>query len=150
MRSRHQQQGKCVNHRSIVLLGMIASIAAGCTPAITAPCAGVGGAAMLEYQLFFGRGIPGRADLTDREWAEFAVQVVTPRLPDGFTAFDADGQWMNPAPRRVVRERTKVLIVAVPDTPATASAIAAIKDAYRTQFHQLSVGTVVHPACGAF
>jgi hypothetical protein len=139
-----------MNRRSAVLLGMFASIAAGCTTATTPPCAGIGGAAMLEYQLFFGRGIPGRVDLTDQEWTDFAAQAVTPRLPDGFTAFDADGQWMNPATRRIARERTKVLIAAVQDTPATASAIAAIKEAYRTQFHQQSVGTAVHPTCGAF
>ena len=105
---------------------------------------------MLEYELFFGRSIPGRAELTDQEWANFTQQVVTPRLPDGFTAFDAEGQWMNPATHRIIAERTKVIVVAVPDTPATISAIAAIKDAYRRQFHQQSVGTTVHPICGAF
>jgi len=105
---------------------------------------------MLEYQLFFGRGIAGRAPLTDQEWSAFAAQVVTPHLPEGFTAFDADGQWMNPATQRIVRERSRVLIVALPDTPQSATAIAAIKDAYRAQFHQQSVGMTVHPTCGAF
>jgi hypothetical protein len=135
---------------TITLLGLLAFIDAGCAPAASPSCAGVGGTPMLEYQLYFGRGISGRADLTDREWADFAEQIITPSLPDGFTTFDADGQWMNPATRRIGRERTKVLIVALPDTPATASAVAAIKDAYRTQFHQQSVGTTVHPTCGAF
>jgi hypothetical protein len=105
---------------------------------------------MLQFELFFGRGIAGRAPLTDQEWADFAARVITPRLPDGFTAFDADGQWMNPMAQRIVRERSKVLVVALPDTPESASAIAAIKDAYRAQFHQQSVGTTVHPTCGAF
>jgi hypothetical protein len=57
---------------------------------------------------------------------------------------------MHPATRRISSERTKVLVVAVPDTAASAAAIAAIKDAYRTQFHQQSVGTTIHPVCGAF
>jgi len=127
-------------------------IAAGCTqlPPSSPSCARLGGAPMLEYQLFFGRGIAGRAPLTDQEWSAFAAQVVTPHLPDGFTAFDADGQWMNPATQRIVRERSRVLIVALPDTPQSATAIAAIKDAYRAQFHQQSVGMTVHPTCGAF
>jgi hypothetical protein len=100
---------------------------------------------MLEYQLFFGR-----TAATDQEWADFAAQVVTPHLPDGFTAFDADGQWMNPTTHRIGKERTKVIIVALPDTDAARSAVAAVKDAYRAQFHQQSVGTIVHPTCGAF
>ena len=105
---------------------------------------------MLEYELFFGRGIAGRAPLTDQEWSTFAADVVTPHLPDGFTAFDADGQWMNPATHRIVAERSKILVVAVPDTEAARASIAAIRDAYRAQFHQQSVGMTVHPACGAF
>ena len=100
---------------------------------------------MLEYQLFFGR-----ASVTDQAWADFAAKTVTPHLPNGFTVLDADGQWMNPATQYISSERTKVSIVAVPDSPGSAAAITAIKDAYRTQFHQLSVGTVIHPVCGAF
>jgi hypothetical protein len=100
---------------------------------------------MLEYQLFFGR-----TSISDQQWAGFTATIVTPHLPDGFTAFDADGQWMNPATHHLVRERTKVIIVAVPDAPATAAAITAIKDDYRAQFHQQSVGTIVHPVCAAF
>ncbi len=105
---------------------------------------------MLEYQLFFGRAIAGRPELTEREWQDFSERVITPKLPDGFTVFEADGQWMDPATRRIIKERTKVVMVAVPDTAATATAIAAIKDAYRTQFHQQSVGVTVHPTCAAF
>lgn len=105
---------------------------------------------MVEYQLFFGRDIAGRPALTDQEWGDFAEQVVTPHLPDGFTAFDADGQWMNPATRRIIRQRTKVIIVAMPATDAAASAIATVRDAYRTLFRQQSVGVTAHPICGAF
>jgi hypothetical protein len=116
---------------------------AGCGP--VPDCSRVGGAAMLEYQLFFGR-----AAVTDQQWADFAAQVVTPNLPDGFTAFDADGQWMNPDTHQISRERTKVIIVAVPDTAVARTAIARVKDEYRRRFHQIAVGTVVHPVCGAF
>jgi hypothetical protein len=114
------------------------------------PCARLGGTPMLEYQLFFGRGISGRPPLTDQEWTQFAADVVTTNLPDGFTALDAEGQWQNPATRRISQEPTKVIIVAVPDTPAAAAAIATVKEAYRTRFHQQSVGTTIHPVCGAF
>lgn len=105
---------------------------------------------MLQYQLFFGRDIHGRAALTDREWRNFSDQVLTRQLPDGFTVFDADGQMMNPTTQQIFKERTKVVLVAVPDTAATAKAIAAVKDAYVTQFKQRSVGVIVHPTCAAF
>jgi hypothetical protein len=114
------------------------------------PCARLGGTPMLEYQLVFGRSMPGRLPLTDQEWTHFTADVVTPNLPDGFTALDADGQWQNPATRRISQDRTKVIIVAVPDTPAAAAAIATVKEAYRARFHQQSVGTTIHPVCGAF
>jgi hypothetical protein len=126
-------------------------LAGGCAhPPRQHACSNVGGMPMVEYQLFFGRDIAGRPGLTDQEWAEFAEQVVTPRLPDGFTAFDAGGQWMNPATRRIIREKTKVVIVALPDTEAAASAIGEVRDTYRARFHQQSVGMIAHPICGAF
>ena len=100
---------------------------------------------MLEYELFFGR-----ASVSDQDWADFAARVVTPNLPDGFTVLDADGQWQSPATRRISHERTTVIVVAVPDTPASTAAITAVKNAYLTRFHQQSVGTTVHPVCGAF
>jgi hypothetical protein len=143
--------GYRVMNRQARAIGLcLLAAAAGCAQVQPTSCVHVGGTPMLNYELFFGRGIPGRAPLTDQEWAEFAEQVVTPHLPDGFTALDADGQWMNPAMHRISRERTKVLVVALPDTAVAASDIAAIKDAYRARFHQQSVGTIVHPACGAF
>jgi hypothetical protein len=113
-------------------------------------CPSLAGTPMLEYHLFFGRNVSGRAPLADAEWADFAALVITPNLPAGFTAFDASGQWQNPNTHRIVAEPTKVLIVAVPDTPAGAAAITAIENAYKAEFHQQSVGTTVAPVCAAF
>ena len=100
---------------------------------------------MLEYHLFFGR-----AEVTDQAWFAFTTDIVTPNLPAGFTTLDASGQWQNPATHRIVAEATKVLIVAVPDTPASAAAISTIENAYKSKFHQQSVGTTVAPVCAAF
>ena len=72
-------------------------------------------------------------------------------LPDGFTVARCRRAVDEPRhPIASASERTKVIVVAVPDTPASAAAIAAVKDAYRTRFHQQSVGTTIHPVCGAF
>jgi Protein of unknown function (DUF3574) len=60
------------------------------------------------------------------------------------------GRERNPTTRRIIEEKTTVLLVVLPGTEGAATAIAAIKDAYRTKFHQQSVGITVHPVCGAF
>jgi hypothetical protein len=109
------------------------------------PCTRLGGAPMLEYQLFFGR-----ASVTDQAWSDFVADTVTANLPDGFTVLDGEGQWLNPTSRGISHERTTVIVVAVPDTAVSAAAIAAVKNAYTQRFHQQAVGTVIHPACGAF
>src|SRR5215472_17025306 len=108
-------------------------------------CERVGGTPMLEYQLYFGR-----TSVADETWADFVAGVVTKNLPDGFTVLNGEGQWMNPTSDRISHERTTIIIVAVPDTAASATAIAAIKNAAIQRFHQQSVGTVIHPVCGAF
>jgi hypothetical protein len=112
---------------------------------IAQTCNRLGGTPMVEYQLFFGR-----SNVSDEAWAKFAAQVITPGLPSGYTELDAEGQWMHPETHQISRERSRLIIVAVPDTPVTQSAIAQIKDEYRQWFAQLVVGTVVHPVCAAF
>ncbi len=109
------------------------------------PCATLGGAPMLEYQLFFGRG-----SVSDQEWADFKANVVTPNLPGGFTELETEGQWMVPATRRIIRERGKVVLVIMPDTEASKTAVEAVKDDYLRRFHQQSVGNIIFPVCGAF
>ncbi|HME22883.1 MAG TPA: DUF3574 domain-containing protein [Acetobacteraceae bacterium] len=108
-------------------------------------CGHLGGAPMLEYQLFFGRG-----SVTDQQWADFTANAVTPNLPNGFTALDTEGQWMNPTTHRIIQERGKVILVIMPDTAASAAAVAAVKNAYLDRFHQQSVGNIIFPVCGAF
>lgn len=105
---------------------------------------------MLVAELFFGRSIPGRGPLTEAEWTEFAAQTVTPNFPDGFTAFDGEGQWQNPATGRISRERSKILLVAAKRSPDLAPRLSAVIDAYKTQFHQQSVGIITRDSCAAF
>jgi hypothetical protein len=105
---------------------------------------------MLVVQLFFGRHVSGRGPVSAQEWRRFLKQAVTPRLPGGFTVYDADGQWMDARTHSIVHEKTKVMIVAVDDTPATRMDIEEVTAAYRQRFHQRSVGVVTSSACGGF
>jgi len=95
---------------------------------------------MLVAELFFGRGVKGREPLTDAEWADFAARTITPKFPDGFTVFDGDGQWRNPQTGHIAGSRTKVLVIAAKREPDLARRLAAVIDAYKTEFHQQSVG----------
>ena len=105
---------------------------------------------MLAFELFFGRSIRGEAEVSDSAWDDFLTRMVTPNLPNGYTVSDAIGAWLNPETRRTVHERTKVLLAVVPDAPASAAAVARIRAAYAAQFHQMQVGMMIMPACGAF
>jgi hypothetical protein len=105
---------------------------------------------MLVAELFFGRGIRGRVPLTDAEWTEFAAAVVTPTFPDGFTVFDGDGQWQSPESGTIGHERTKILLVAIKRAPDLAGRLSAVVEAYKSRFHQQSVGLITHDSCAAF
>ena len=105
---------------------------------------------MVLIDLYFGRDIPGRAPLTDAEWAGFAREQITPRFPNGFTMIDAQGQWRNAATLRIGAEATKMVRIATAEDTHAAASIGEILQAYRQQFHQLAVGITSTETCGAF
>src|SRR5262245_27163236 len=72
---------------------------------------------MRVAELCFGRSLKGREAPTDAGWAGFAAQTITPNFPDGFTVFDGEGQWRNPQTGQIVRERTKIVLVAAKREP---------------------------------
>ncbi len=102
-------------------------------------------------QLFFGRSIEGRKPLTDAEWSEFAATVLSRYFPDGFTAYDGDGQWFDPRSRKIVRERSKIVVIAFTGSDEEFSRkIHAVSSDYRGRFRQQSVGLITEKACAAF
>jgi len=106
---------------------------------------------MLVAELFFGRTLPGGQRIGgDLEWRRFAADTITPNFPDGFTAFDGEGQWRNPKTGTLSREPTKILLVAARRAPDLASRLAAVIDAYKSRFRQQSVGIVTRDSCANF
>jgi len=105
---------------------------------------------MTAFELFFGRSVRGAAEVSDGAWDGFLARVVTPNLPNGYTVFDGTGAWLDPATGKTVRERTKILLSVLSDDPAAAAAVARIRQAYQTEFHQILVGMTTTPVCGAF
>ncbi len=101
-------------------------------------------------QLFFGRDIPGRGPLTDAEWDGFVARAITPQFPDGFTVMDGAGQWYDQASGKLIREPSKILLVVADPESDLKTRIGSVVKAYRTQFHQRSVGVITSEACGVF
>jgi hypothetical protein len=88
--------------------------------------------------------------VSDAEWESFVGDVIAKQFPDGFTVRDGDGEWLDRATRRVVRERTKILTVAVAPSAHLAGKVQDVTDAYKRQFRQTSVGVITTEGCGAF
>ncbi len=109
---------------SIILLVLTSSAFAQDCPAPLKP--------MLRVELYFGRTVQGRPPVSERQWAEFVALDLTPRFP-GLTVLDAKGAWREG--KREVREKTKLVIVALTDTAPDRAQIAAAMDAYRKRFH---------------
>jgi hypothetical protein len=108
------------------------------------------GQAMLIYDLYFGRSVAGRGDVSDREWRDFREQVITPALPDGYTVLDGQGAWLNSRTHATIAEATKILVVAMPDAAGSLNVINRIRNAWQHRFRQYVVGMTVHAGCGSF
>ncbi|HEY7979471.1 MAG TPA: DUF3574 domain-containing protein [Rhizomicrobium sp.] len=99
---------------------------------------------MARTELLFGAGQVGMA-----RWKTFLSHEVTPRFPDGLTVLDGYGQWKAPN-GKISAERSRVLLLwHAPGADADAR-IDVIRDAYKKQFHQLSVMRVDSVDCVSF
>jgi len=92
----------------------------------------------------------GTSHVSEAGFARFLAREVTPRFPEGFTVLDARGQWRNPDNKKIARERSKVVMIAMPPDPGNEDRLAKIIEAYKIRFKQQSVGLIVRPACVSF
>lgn len=105
-----------------------------------------------EFNLYFGREQGDGSEVSEQEWEDFLVDVVTPRFPDGLTVFDGRGQWLDTDADRLYREATKVLNVLVPAEAAKEAKLALdeISGVYAERFDQQVVFKTAGPACAGF
>ena len=104
---------------------------------------------MVEAQLFFGRDVADATLVSDAQWSGFTAEVIAVAFPDGFTITDGDGAWRDPKSGKVVRERSKILLVAAKPAGLKAK-LETVIAAYKTRFHQQSVGIITREVCAAF
>ncbi len=103
-----------------------------------------------QFDLYFGRDIGGRTEVSDAQWAHFLDAAVTPRFPDGLTVTDAYGQYRDSPTGTISRERSKRLTILTDDAAASRPRLDAIIEAYKRRFQQQSVLKVEAPVCLAF
>ena len=121
--------------RLALLLGMLVA----CAPTIRS----TGMEPVVAEHLYFGRNIADTLGVTDSAWAVFVTDVVSARLPRGFTFWKAEGQWRGVDGRRQ-REPSFVLEVVHPARSAeTDAVILAIIAEYKRRFSQEAVLRVV-------
>jgi len=130
-----------------ILLAASLPLLPACTTIQPVVCTG-GASPKPVAELVFGRNIGSRLGVTEAEWRSFLDREVTSRFPDGFTVLDARGQWRDGG--AIVREPSKVLVVALSDEPRDTAELAAVAEAYKARFRQQSVITMIRPACVSF
>lgn len=88
---------------------------------------------MKETKLFFGMESP-KGEVSESNFSQF-VKLVSLRFPDGFSIWNANGQWLSPY-RGLVSEKSKCLmIIHENDDPK----IEELRSLYKTMFEQDSV-----------
>ena len=120
---------------------------AGCASAPATRC-GPGQQAMRSERLYFGTAMP-HATVSTEDWRGFVDVVVTPRFPNGLTAWPASGQWRS-ADGTLVREASWVLEIVHARDTASDAAMVEIVAAYKSRFQQESVLRVSSDACVVF
>ncbi len=117
-----------------------------CAPALQSS----GAQAVVTERLYFGRNVGTALGVTDSAWAAFVREVVSTRLPSGFTFWAAEGGWRGSS-GLLSREPTFVLEVVHPVRAAsTDSAIVAIIAEYKRRFSQESVLRVLTSGRASF
>ena len=101
-------------------------------------------------ELLFGRKIGDRLGVSAAQWGRFVDREISPRFPDGLTAFDAKGQWRDTTRATIVHEPSKVVEIVLPGKPDDVEQLNQIAQAYKTRFRQQSVGIVIRGACVSF
>jgi hypothetical protein len=115
------------------------SVASSCAPT---------GTTYARTTLYFGLAHPA-GTISEKQWRTFVRDVVTPRFPQGFTVWQADGQW-RAADGRIARERAKVLLLVHTNTQAVRDALAELVTSYKQRFQQESVLWETTMVCAAF
>lgn len=136
--------------RALIVAAVLAGLA-GCatTPPQPLPACPTGQEAQRTAQLFFGRNIGDKPGVSEADFRRFMDEDVTPRFPDGLTVLDGGGQWRGEE-NTLIREASKVVLIILPKGRDTSGRIEAVRNAYKSRFHQESVLLITQASCVSF
>jgi hypothetical protein len=132
---------------SLILVALLAGCATTSVPAPSSQCAAGRKPAVSEL-LYFGTTKPD-GTVTLKEWSDFLWDVVTPRFPDGFTAWQGYGQWKSNK-GEIQREVSYVVSIVHEPGESAEDGIHVIVEWYKSHFHQESVLRVSSASCISF
>lgn len=118
--------------------------ALGCVLALVFPLALVSGCSSskepakdeptwVQTVIYFGLEMPGGGVVTEEQFGQFLSEVVTEEFPMGLTAYYAYGQ-MARDDGSIVKQQTKVVLLAHEKNSANDTAVKRIIDEYRSRF----------------
>lgn len=119
--------------------------------ATLAACGSLGGSCpggqevAVQELLYFGTEKPG-GRVSAEDWAQFLSETVTPRFPEGLTAWQASGQWRS-STGGVVHEPSYVLSLVHPPDAAAEKAVQELVASYKARYQQEAVLRVRSPVC---
>ena len=113
-----------------------------------APACGASGIVYTRTTLDFGLARPA-GTISEKQWKAFVREEVTARFPQGFTVWEAQGQWQA-ANGQISRERSKILLLVHPATGPVRDSIASLIASYKRRFQQESVLWETAMVCAAF
>jgi len=128
-----------------MITALAAALLAGCASLPECPA---GAHPAVSDVLYFGTARPGGV-VSAAEWSDFLRDYVTPRFPNGFTAWEAAGQWRS-ARGSIDREGSHVVSIVHPGDAPSDEAVRAIIAAYKARFTQEAVLRVTTTACAAY
>jgi len=132
----------------LALAAVIATLAVGCASAPATNACRTDEQAAIVDSLYFGTAMPS-GQVSAADWQQFLAEVITPRFPEGLTAWSAAGQWQNPS-GELQKEDSYVLHVVHKDETKYETAVHEIVDAYKTRFRQEAVLRVRTATCISF
>jgi hypothetical protein len=130
----------------IFLAGTLAGTAVSAQRRPTDPQCG-SASAQVRTTLYFGLS-KQKGSVSELEWQMFLRDEVTTRFPAGLTVWEAQGQW-RASDGTVGHERSKVLLLVHPDTPAAKTSVQTVIERYRKGFDQESVLWETARVCAA-
>lgn len=129
---------------------ILAVLTAACT-AVPPDCRALGGGQpMLVAELLYGRNQGSTLRVTDADWQVYVAEELTTRFPDGLTVVDALGQWQDSGGRGLVREPSKLVLIATMPGPEADAKLTGAINAYKQRFAQDAVGLIRRQACVSF